>query len=87
MKENRSRYVCMNHTPGLVFDHRPTARKPEPICPKCKTDEFVCVYSGDKQPSRNTRSTKPLPEAKSEPRPKPKQKTKTEKLRRWKDAS
>lgn len=41
-RAEKTAYICMNHEPSHHF----STRKDPPNCPICKTDEWVCSYSG-----------------------------------------
>ena len=45
----KEKYICMNHEPyGWVF----RTKKEDPECPLCKLKDYVCCYSGDREPTR-----------------------------------
>ena len=46
--EEKEKYICMNHEPSWIF----RTKNPDPVCPKCKLYDFVCTYSGDREPTR-----------------------------------
>jgi len=48
-RPEKERFICTNHDPdSCIFDFRPTKTKPIAVCPICGDDEFLSVYSGDK---------------------------------------
>ena len=47
----KERHICSDHEPSLIFDFRPTEKKPDPTCPICKHDYYLSSYSGNKLPN------------------------------------
>lgn len=41
-------YICMNHDPSWIF----RTANPDPLCPLCKSSDYVSTYSGDRKPIR-----------------------------------